>query len=320
MSLTRGTFLAGAVAAPLALQACSTRAPRSRVTIAYVPVLALAPVMVAYERGYFADAGVNAELIVIATAQDAIALLARGHLDAAVGGVSAAFFNAVHRGLRVRLAASMTYMPKTGHPTGLLVRSDLYERGLRTPQQLRGHRIGLIGGLGTASSFYLGTMIRPLTFADVELIPLNGGDQGVALARKSIAAAFAWNPFTQAFERNGLGRFVARPAPNESTGGLFFGERLLSDGKAAKGVWDALNRATTELSGDGYYDPRNLAACSKHIGVPAPVLAQDDRYAYEAGLPIDRTTLDAMQRLFIEEKTLAYRTPVADDRLVYRAG
>jgi ABC-type nitrate/sulfonate/bicarbonate transport system substrate-binding protein len=243
--------------------------------------------------------------------------LANAGLDAAAGGLSAAFFNAVHRGLRVKMAASMTYIPQRGHPTALMVRTDLYERGLRTPQELRGHRIGLLGGLGTASSFYVGRMIRPLTFADVELIALNGGDQGVALARKSIAAAFAWNPFTQAFERKGIARAIALPAPGESTGALLFGERLLARPAAARAVFAAIGRAVADVSGPGYYEASNLAAYSKYIGLPAGVLAKDDRYDFKTGLPIDRTTLDAMQRLFIEERTLAYKTPVSDAQLVW---
>jgi ABC-type nitrate/sulfonate/bicarbonate transport system substrate-binding protein len=184
-----------------------------RLLVAYVPVLAAATTMIAADRGYFKDAGLDVELITIATAQDAIALLARRRLDAAVGGISAAFFNAVRRGFNVRLAGCVCYMPKTGHPTALMIRTDKYEGGILIPQQLRGEKIGVIGGLGTASSYYVGEMIRPLTFADVDLVPLNSADQGIALARKSIAAALVWNPFTQAYERKNIAKVAALPTP-----------------------------------------------------------------------------------------------------------
>jgi ABC-type nitrate/sulfonate/bicarbonate transport system substrate-binding protein len=288
-----------------------------RLLVAYVPVLAAAPTMIAADRGYFKDAGLDVELITIATAQDAIALLARRRLDAAVGGVSAAFFNAIRRGFNVRLAGGVTYMPKSGHPTALMIRTDKYEAGMRTPQQLRGEKIGLIGGLGTASSYYLGLMIRPMTFADVDFVPLNSADQGIALARKSIAAAFVWNPFTQAFERKNIAKVVAVPQTGTSTSGLFFGARLMEDRPLANALFDAFDRAVVEISGDGYYDAKNLAIYSKHIGLPAETFRTDDRYAYRPGMPVDRPTLDAMQRLFIAEKTLAYREPVADTALVW---
>ncbi|HVA32998.1 MAG TPA: ABC transporter substrate-binding protein, partial [Candidatus Baltobacteraceae bacterium] len=318
--MRRSRFIAAAASIPLAMGSTVAAAPPRagrRVAFAYVPVLAAAPIMAANDRGYFADAGLDVELITIATAQDAIALLARGRLDAAAGGLSAAFFNAVHRGFKVRLAGSLAWIPKRGHPTALLVRSDLYQSGLRTPQQLRGHRIGLIGGLGTASSYYLGALIAPLTFADVELIPLNGGDQGIALKRKSIAAAFAWNPFTQAFERGGIAKIVGLPAAQTCTSGTIFGERMLSEPALAKALFSAVDRAITDIAGAGYYDPKNVAAFAKHTGQPASSLAQEDRYDYRPGMPIDRPTLDAMQRLFIAEKTLAYKTPVEDSRLIW---
>jgi ABC-type nitrate/sulfonate/bicarbonate transport system substrate-binding protein len=288
-----------------------------RLLVAYVPVLAAATTMIAADRGYFTGAGLDVELVTIATAQDAIALLARRRLDAAVGGISAAFFNAVRRGFNVRLAGCVCYMPERGHPTALMIRTDKYEGGILIPQQLRGEKIGVIGGLGTASSYYVGEMIAPLTFADVDLVPLNSADQGIALARKSIAAALVWNPFTQAYERRNIAKVAGVTKPGTATSGLFFGERLLEDRPLANALFDAYNRATIEISGAKYYDPKNIAIYSKHIGSPESVFLKDDRYAYVAGMPVDRKTLERMQRLFIGEKTLAYREPVADSALLW---
>ena len=317
--LTRRAFVAGGVAAA-ALAATRSRARASvdgkHIVFAYVPLMAAAPAMIASGRGYFADEGLDVSMVTVTTAQDAVALLARGRIDAAMGGASAAFFNAVHRGFKVRMAAGLTYIPLQGHPTALMARTDLYQGGLHNPQQLRGERIGIVGGLGTTSSFYLGKLIWPLTFNDIDMIPLNGGDQGVALRRKSIAAAFAWNPFTQAFERNGIAKIIAVPMRGTSTNGLFYGPRLLEDKGLAKAVYSAMNRAVDEIAGDGYYAPRNAAIFSKLIGTPAEQLVKDDRYLFKAGMPIDRKTLESMQQLFILEKTLAYETPLPDTRLI----
>ena len=179
---------------------------------------------------------------------------------------------------------------RRGHPSALMVRTDLYEQGGRTPKQLAGRRIGLQGGLGTSGSYFIGLLIRPLTLSDVDLVPLGGGDQGVALSRKSIAAV----------------------------GGAFFGTRILHEPPLAQRVYGALDRAVREIAGNGYYDPRNLAAYAKYVGETAQALAREDRYAFKPGMPVDRATLDAMQRLFIVEKTLAYREPVPDSALIWK--
>jgi hypothetical protein len=147
---------------------------------------------------------------------------------------------------------------------------------------------------------------------------LSGGDQGVALSRKSIAAVFSQNPFTQSFERKGLAKVIAQPPSGAGFGGVFFGTRILRDTALARQIFGALDRAVREVAGPGYYDPRNLAAYAKYTGEKVDALAHQDRYAFKPGLPVDRSTLDAMQRLFIVEKTLAYRQPVPDSELVWK--
>ena len=313
--MRRRDFVASALGATVTLAA----APKpQRLTVAYIQSLQVAPIMVAAERGFFSDAGFDAEMVPVGATQDAVALLARGRLDVATGGLSAAFFNAVHRGFDVRFAGGMAYIPATGHPSALMVRSDLYEQGLRTTKQLAGKRIGLQGGLGTSGSYFIGVLIRPLTFADVDLVPLSGGDQGVALSRKSIAAVFSQNPFTQMFERKGLAKIVALPPRGAGFGGAFFGTRLLHEPALARRAFGVLDRAVREVAGNGYYDPRNLAACAKYVGETAQALAREDRYAFKPGMPVDRATLESMQRLFIGERTLAYREPVPDTDLVWK--
>lgn len=311
----RGDFVASALSATLTLAA----APKSqRVVVAYVQSLQVVPVMVAAERGFFTQADLEVELVPVGAAQDAVALLARGHLDVAAGGLSAAFFNAVHRGFDVRLAGGLAYIPARGHPSALMVRSDLYDQGIRRPQQLAGRRIGLPGGLGTSNSYFVALLIRPLTLADVDLVPVSGGDQGVALSRKSIAAVFSQNPFTQSFERKGLAKVIALPPRGAGFGGAFFGGRLLREPALAERVFSVLDRSVREIAGPGYYDPRNLAAYAKYVGQTAQELAREDRYAFKPGMPVDRATLDSMQRVFIVEKTLAYREPVSDTALVWK--
>lgn len=311
----RREFVTSALGATLTLAAVPKP---TRVVVAYLQSLQVTPVMAAAERGYFSDAGLDVEMVLVGATQDAIALLARGRLDVAAGGISAAFFNAVHRGFDVRLAGGLAYIPAQGHPSALMVRTDLYEQGIRTPKQLAGKRIGLQGGLGTSGSYFLGVLIRPLTLADVDLVPLGGGDQGVALSRKSITAVFAQNPFTQSFERKGLAKVIALPPRGAGFGGVFFGTRPLHEPALAQRVFGAIDRAVRETAGRGYYDPRNLAAYSKYVGETAEALAREDRYAFKPGMPVDRATLDSMQRLYIVEKTLAYREPVPDTDLVWK--
>ena len=65
-----------------------------------------------------------------------MALVAQGQLDCVTAGLSAAFFNGINRGLEIKFVASTGYQPKTGHPTALMMREDLYAAGAHDPGAL----------------------------------------------------------------------------------------------------------------------------------------------------------------------------------------
>jgi ABC-type nitrate/sulfonate/bicarbonate transport system substrate-binding protein len=257
-------------------------------------------------------------VISVTSTQDSMALLAKERLDASAGGVSAAFFNAVHRGFDMRACASIAYQPKNGAPTCLMIRRDLYDKGITKPQQLKGERIALIGGVGGAPSYLAAQWIAPLTFHDVDMIPMGMPDTGIALARKAVAAAVVFSPFTVAFEKRGLAKVVAVQKVGTSTTALMLGKRLLDDRSKAKAVRMAFVRAARDLAGDGYYSPSTLEILSKHTGASIAALREEPRYAFADGLPLDLQTLEDMQRTFIEERTVTYKAPMPPEKIAVR--
>jgi ABC-type nitrate/sulfonate/bicarbonate transport system substrate-binding protein len=74
-----------------------------------VPSIALAPVYVAAERGYFAAEGLDVQVERVAGAGDAVALLGTGQFDMSAGGLSAGTFNAIQRGVDIRMVAPTSY-------------------------------------------------------------------------------------------------------------------------------------------------------------------------------------------------------------------
>ena len=62
--------------------------------------------VLAVEKGYFKEAGVNVELVDLDTSGDAMALLAQGRLQVVEGGLSATYFNALQKDLPVIVADS----------------------------------------------------------------------------------------------------------------------------------------------------------------------------------------------------------------------
>ncbi len=318
---TRARFVAAAAAAgasaawPRAILAQS----RKPLTIGYVPSTLFAPVFVAAEKGYLRDAGFDANLSPIVAGADSMSLVAQGQIDVAAAALSAAFYNAVNRGLDVRYAASTAYQPRSGRPSALLIRQDLYEGGLRVAG-LRGKKIGWIGNTGAASAYYVARIVRPagLHLGDFESLNIPNPEQESALDHKAVDALFTSAPFSEEFAAKHLGTIVASPPPGIAASGLFFGPALLRNHDVASAAMGAFRKAAAEIAGPGFYAPANLEACAKYTRQPVETIKASPRYDVKPDLRIDVATLEDMQREFLADKILTFAPPLEETRLVAR--
>jgi NitT/TauT family transport system substrate-binding protein len=320
MTSTRHRFLGSAAAAAVA--AAVPRVARAQaakpLTIGYVPSTLFAPVFVAQERGYLASAGFNATLAPIVAGQDAMALVAQGQMDVATAGLSAAFFNAVNRGLEVKFVGSTAYQPAKGHPTALMMRQDLYDAGARDAGALKGKTVGWLGNAGATSGYYVALILRKfgLTMKDITAVNVAAPDQEVALERKAVDAMFCGAPFTALFAEKKLAQIIGGAPVGISGTGIFFGPTLLENAPLAKAALDAFRKGAADVSGRGYYAPENLAAMAKYVNQPADLIRTTDRYDFKPDLRIDETTLTDMQNEFINQGILTYKTALPDAKLI----
>ena len=318
---SRARFL-GTVAAGAAVSAFPTAIfaqGRKQLTVGYVPSTLFAPIFVAVEKGYLRDAGFDANLTPIVAGADSMSLVAQGSIDVAAAALSAAFYNAVNRGLDVKFVASTGYQPRKGQPSALLIRQDLYDGGLRIAG-LKGKKIGWIGNTGAASAYYVARILRTvgLHLSDIDPVNVANPDQQVALERKAIDAVFTSAPFTELLEQRHLGRMVAGPPPGIAASGVFFGPSLLHNHENAAAVMTALRKAAAELTGNGYYEPANIDAYAKYTKQTTELIRSAPRYDFKPDLRIDQGTLEDMQREFVADNILTYKQPLNEVRLVAR--
>jgi NitT/TauT family transport system substrate-binding protein len=313
--LGTATACTAASAFPTAIFAQS----RKPLTVGYVPSTLFAPVFVAVERGYLRDAGFDATMSPIVAGADSMSLVAQGQVDMAAAALSAAFYNAVNRGLEVKFVASTGYQPRHGQPSALLIRQDLYEGGLRIPG-LRGKKIGWIGNNGAASAYYVARILRKdgLRLTDIESLNIPNPEQQTALEHKAVDALFTSAPFTEEFQQKRLATIVASPPPGIAASGVFFGPALLHNHDNASAVMTALRKAAAEVAGNGFYAPANLEAYAKYTRQPLDVIKASPRYDFKPDLRIDQGTLEDMQREFVADNILTYKQPLNEVRLVAR--
>ena len=162
---------------------------------------------VAHKRGYFKDEGLDVQFTTFDSAARMMAPFAAGDLDVSAGAPSAGFFNAVGRGIDMRIVADKVSTPPGRPSQTLVVRKALVESGrFKTLADLKGLRFANTAP-GTAA---WGTMYRILAKAglkpsDVDLVSLGFPQQVIALANGAIDVALPAEPMTTEAVGKGYG-------------------------------------------------------------------------------------------------------------------
>lgn len=158
---------------------------------------------VAQEKRYFAEEGLTVEFIPFQTAALMVAPLGVGQLDAGGGAVSAGLFNALARGIDLRIVADKGTIRIGQSYEGLVIRKDLVDGGrYKGPGDLRGMRIGLPArGISPQITLWGFARLGNVNIEEVQIVVMPFPDMPAALANKAIDGAILIEPFkTQAVE------------------------------------------------------------------------------------------------------------------------
>jgi NitT/TauT family transport system substrate-binding protein len=195
--------------APLGARAQTTARPTVRVSVNPLVYTHL-PVMLAVDRGYFKDEGVD---VVVSkyngSSNTQMPMVARGDLDITMAVPGPPMFNQQAQGFNIKILATEDSGSRPGwnDATWLLVRKDLWDSGkIRTLAQLRGHTID--SGPEGSPIFVLTRMALQkggLTPSDVTLTSRLGApaDWLAAMKNQSYDAIAAVEPIASVLVANG---------------------------------------------------------------------------------------------------------------------
>jgi NitT/TauT family transport system substrate-binding protein len=193
-----------------------------------------AALFVADKKGHFKAEGLEVNFIAFDSGARMIAPFASGDLDVGAGGPSAGLYNAVARGIDIRIVADKSSTPP-GRPINfLLVRKDHVESGrYKTLADLKGMKVAgaAPGGAATTTLDKLLEMAG-LRIADVERVYLGFPQQAIALENKAVDAALPTEPAaSEAVKRGSAVRVIGDDEiyPNHQLAAIFYAGQFIKN-------------------------------------------------------------------------------------------
>ncbi len=174
-----------------------------KIRIGWVFAMANAPVIIAKEKGFFADEGVEVEILSFTSGPIVHQALAAGELDMAYIG-SPPVYHWFSRGLKSKILAKVNY-----GQAAVISRKD---SGIATLKDLKGKRMaGVRKGSGMdvlLRGYVLGDAANIVPDKEVQIVPMPSGNMGPSVEEKVVDAAFIWEPFTSQFLLRGKVQLV----------------------------------------------------------------------------------------------------------------
>jgi NitT/TauT family transport system substrate-binding protein len=189
---------------------------------------------IADKKGYFREEGLNVELMAFDSAARMVAPLGAGQLDVGGGTVSAGLYNAVGRGIKLRVVADKgSIRPGYGY-SALMVRKDLVESGrYKTYKDLKGLKVAIgASGTGTGSALNEALKLGGLAYKDVDILDIGFPQHIVAYANKGIDASITNEPTVTSAVKAGVAVRIAgndEIYPFQQTAVVLYAEKFATE-------------------------------------------------------------------------------------------
>lgn len=213
-----------------------------------------APLYIAEKKGFFREEGLEAKVTNFRSAADMIAPLGTGQIDAGAGSASAGLYNAMLRGVRIKIVADKASSAPGYGATKLLVRKDHVDSGrYKTPADFKGMKFAM-NAPGVSNTALLNAMLKSvgLKYSDVEIVNMPLPDHVAALGNKGVDASASVEPAATIAIQRGFAVLVKRDdevIPNHQIAVLLYSEGLTKKADAAKRFMRAYIKAVRFYNG-----------------------------------------------------------------------
>lgn len=220
-------------ATPGATDASDPQAEPTHLRVLVTARTSHAATLIAEEEGYFADEGLDVELLTFESGREAVALLLSGDLDVWGGTLNAGLTNAFLAGESVRLVADKgSLQPDACTYYGFLTRPEIADAGPVSADALRGKKIAYHSAT-TLSQYMASSMLQSvgLTEDDVEIVDLDDNIAIEAMLDGTIDVAVTSEPRISSATSRGAVVWMGGEdvVPEYPIGVLAFGPTIIDD-------------------------------------------------------------------------------------------
>jgi NitT/TauT family transport system substrate-binding protein len=187
---------------------------------------------IAQEHGFFTEQNLKVAFIPFDSGPRMIAPLGVGQIDVRAGASSAGLYNAVARGIDVKIVADKGSTPSGYDYMPLIVRKDLVDSGkVKSFADLKGLKIAAAGpGSATNSKLNVALTKGGLTYKDSQNVNMSYPQQVAALTSKAIDASITTEPLASQAINSGIAVRLSDDTlyPGQQVAVLLYGSDLIT--------------------------------------------------------------------------------------------
>ena len=275
--------------------------------IGYLPSTSYIGIFLADDLGYFRRRGIRIKYEKVVSGAAAMGFMATGELDLAAGGLGASTFNAVARGMEIKLVANKgVYWP--GMPSGskLMVRSDLYRKGVRSVKDLKGLKVAL-NAFANVTNYHVSTALEKagLSDSDVEFVTVPLPQMITAMKTGAIDAVEIWEPFTIVMEQRGYAYpiiQISEVVPNNQYAHIFYGGPFIkSKPELAQAFMEEYLRGVRKYFELGAYHDTITETLLKHTHQKRAMLKKMIMVWIDINGDIDAEDIERQQQWYVKK-------------------
>ncbi len=279
------------------------------VTVGHLPITIYAPLFVADQKGYFAEEGIQVELVPVEGGTENVIQVASGNFDVAGGGIGAGMFNAVARGIDFEIVAPL-HTERPPLTTPLVVSKTRFDAGEFADVSDLAGKVVSTNAKGAATEYWLWRALQQgdLGFEDVDVIGVGFRDVAPALENGSLDAGMLAEPLATFAEDQGLIARLSDDFLDSYTATVLYYNKDWAEVNPdlAAGFVKAFIRGARDLNGDQWYDEEILAMIENATGVPADVVARASRSYHDPNGVVPVDDLMGLQDFFRDQGQLNY--------------